>query len=162
MISGMSEHFSFVVVEDNSDDVFFALRALEEVVSASSVKVLRDGSEALDFLLARGSYFTQALADAPRLVLLDLQLPKLNGLEVLKCLRAEERTRAVPVVVFTTSKLEFDVRACYASGANAFVTKPMDPIEFSKVVIAIANYWLAVNAPLPLDDLPDLGIEDLG
>jgi two-component system response regulator len=148
----MSGPFPIVLVEDNSDDVFFTLRALEEVVATQSVKVMGDGSEALDFLLAKGTHLGNSSAGLPRLVLLDMNLPRLNGIEVLKRLKMEERTRNVPVVVFTTSKQEADVSACYACGANSFVTKPIGSDEFARTVIAVANYWLHVNTPLLAED----------
>jgi two-component system response regulator len=148
----MSGSFPIVLVEDNSDDVFFTLRALEEVVPTQSVKVARDGSEALDFLLAEGTHLADSSAGLPLLVLLDMNLPRLNGIEVLKRLRTEERTRNVPVVVFTTSKQEADVSACYACGANSFVTKPIGSNEFARTVITVANYWLHVNSTLVGED----------
>jgi two-component system response regulator len=148
----MSGSFPIVLVEDNSDDVFFTLRALEEVIAENSVKVFRDGSEALDFLLAKGPHLAHSSAGLPHLVLLDMNLPRLNGIEVLKRLRMEERTRNVPVVVFTTSKQEADVSACYACGANSFVTKPIGSDEFARTVITVANYWLHINSPLVRED----------
>jgi two-component system response regulator len=148
----MSGPFPIVLVEDNSDDVFFTLRALEEVVATQSVKVVRDGSAALDFLLAKGTDLGHASAGLPLLVLLDMNLPRLNGIEVLKRLRMEERTRNVPVVVFTTSKQEADVSACYACGANSFVTKPIGSNEFARTVITVANYWVHVNSTLLRED----------
>ena len=134
-----------LLVEDNADDEMLMLRALKKNHIDNLVVVVRDGVEALDYLFATGEYAENTLENLPELILLDLKLPKINGLEVLKRLRTDDRTRYVPVVVFTSSTEEQDIITSYNLGANGFVQKPVDFNEFVEAANQLGVYWLAVN-----------------
>lgn len=138
-----------LLVEDNEDDVFLTQRALVKQGVANEVVVVRDGAAALDFLFARGEYEDRRPTNLPQLVLLDINLPKLSGLEVLRQLRAAESTRLLPVVVFTTSQEERDLIESYESRANAYVRKPVDAREFGEAIHRVGAYWLLLNEPPP-------------
>jgi two-component system response regulator len=127
-------------VEDNNEDLELTLRALKQHRLANRIHVARDGAEALDFLKKPGSQL-------PKVVLLDLKLPKISGLEVLQAIRADERTRALPVVVLTSSREEPDVRRCYDLGVNSYIVKPVDFDAFVKAVAEVGLYWLLLNQP---------------
>ena len=131
-----------LLVEDNPDDVELTLRAFEKNKISSDVVVARDGVEALDHLLPSAASASQPL---PELVLLDLNLPKISGLEVLRRMRAEPRTRRVPVVVLTSSQEERDILSCYDLGANSFVQKPVDYTQFVDAARQLSVYWLELN-----------------
>ncbi len=133
-----------LLVEDNPTDAELTLRALKKHALSNHVEWVKDGAEALDFLFRRGEYATR-LNLAPHVVLLDLRLPKVDGLEVLKQMRADERTRMIPVVVMTSSKEERDVISSYQLGANSFVSKPVGFEEFAKTVAELGMYWMLVN-----------------
>ena len=132
-------------VEDNQDDVDLTLRALSRQQIDNRVEIVRDGVEALDFLFARGEYAERDPQDLPQLILLDVNLPRLSGLEVLKELRKHQLTKTVPVVMLTTSKEEQDVVESYVSGANSYVQKPIDFREFTEAVKQLGTYWLLIN-----------------
>ena len=134
-----------LLVEDNPDDELLMLRALKKNHIDNRVVVAHDGVEALDYLFSTGAYEGNNSEDMPELILLDLKLPKINGLEVLKRLRADGRTRYVPVVVFTSSTEEQDIISSYDLGANGFVQKPVDFNEFVEAANQLGVYWLAVN-----------------
>lgn len=134
-----------LLVEDNQDDVDLTLRALKKQNIANEVEVVRDGAEALDFIFARGNHAGRNPKQLPQLVLLDINLPKVSGIEVLRRLRENQLTRMVPVVMLTTSKEERDVVESYTSGANSYVQKPIDFEEFSEAVRQLGIYWLIVN-----------------
>lgn len=134
-----------LLVEDNQDDVDLTLRALAKQNIANEIEVVRDGAEALDFIFARGSYSHRDPRLLPQLILLDINLPKVSGLEVLKQLRENQSSRMVPVVMLTTSNEERDVVESYTSGANSYVQKPIDFKEFSEAVRQLGIYWLMVN-----------------
>ena len=134
-----------LLVEDNANDEVLTLRAFEKNNIVNPVVVARDGVEALDYLFGTGAYIGRDARILPELVLLDLNLPKVNGHEVLRRLRADMRTRRVPVVVLTTSQEEVDVVASYDHGANGFVRKPVDFLEFVELVRTLGQYWLRVN-----------------
>ena len=138
-----------LLVEDNADDVALTLRAFKRSHLMNPIAVARDGIEALDFLFARGAYTDRASATLPTLVVLDLKLPKLDGLGVLKAIRADERTRYLPVVILTSSKEEQDVISGYALGANSYVRKPVDFAEFLEAVKTLGFYWLMLNEIAP-------------
>jgi len=121
---------TILLVEDNPDDVELTMRAFRRNNIANNVVVARDGAEALDYLFCQGAFADRAARDAPRLILLDLKLPKLDGLEVLERLRADERTRLTPVVILTSSKEEQDLVSGYKTGANSYVRKPVDFNQF--------------------------------
>jgi len=143
------EESIILLVEDNPDDEALTLRAIRKNHIANKVIVARDGAEALDYLFGRGAYEGRKVTDLPAVVLLDLKLPKLDGLEVLRRLRQDERTRLVPVVVLTTSNEERDVVESYSLGANSYVRKPVDFEQFSQAVGQLGMYWLLLNQPLP-------------
>lgn len=134
-----------LLVEDNPDDVVLALRALKRNHIANEVVVVRDGAEALDFLFAQGSHADRNPKDLPEVVLLDLKLPKLHGLEVLQRIRAHESTRLMPVVVLTTSSEEQDIIESYRLGANSYIRKPVDFDQFTEAVRQLGMYWLVLN-----------------
>ncbi|KPJ92200.1 MAG: chemotaxis protein CheY [Gammaproteobacteria bacterium SG8_11] len=134
-----------LLVEDNPDDEALTLRALNKNNIANQVIVARDGAEALDYLFGTGVHTGRNVAHQPQLILLDLKLPKIDGLEVLKRLRADNRTRHVPVVVLTSSIEQRDIVACYDDGANSYIRKPVDFEEFLKAVNQLGMYWLLMN-----------------
>lgn len=140
---------TILLVEDNPDDEMLALRAFKKNNITSEVNVARDGVEALDFLFGRGAYQGRDLTQQPSLILLDLKLPKMDGLEVLKALRDNEHTRLIPVVVMTTSKEEDDLVRSYSYGANSYIRKPVDFNQFIDAVRQVGLYWLVLNEPLP-------------
>jgi two-component system response regulator len=132
-----------LLVEDRADDVDLTLRALEKAQIANEVVVCRDGVDALDFLFARGRYSDRTAL--PELILLDLNLPKITGLEVLRQIRASERTRRIPVVMLTSSAEDQDILSSYDFGANSFVQKPVDFREFVEASRQLGMYWLVLN-----------------
>lgn len=138
---------SILLVEDNPQDEKLILRALRKVNLANQVDVVRDGQQALDYLFREGEFSARAGEDLPAVVLLDIGLPRISGLEVLKRLRNDERTRLQPVVILTSSDEERDRLASYEDGANSFVRKPLDFTEFAETVARLGIYWLAVNKP---------------
>ena len=138
---------TILLVEDNPQDEKLTLRALRKVNLANHVDVVRDGQQALDYLFGRDEYAARAGADPPSVILLDINLPRVNGLEVLARLRAEPATRLLPVVILTSSDEERDRLASYEGGANSFVCKPLDFTEFAETVARLGIYWLAVNKP---------------
>jgi len=141
---------TILLVEDNPDDVALTRRALAKNRIANHLVVAPDGVEALDYLHGTGAHAGRDPRVLPALVLLDLKLPKLDGLEVLRELRAHEATRLLPVVVLTSSNEEADVVRSYHLGCNAYVRKPVDFDEFAKAVSALGLFWLVVNQPPPL------------
>ena len=138
-----------LLVEDNPNDEELTLRAFRKVNVANPVVVVRDGAEAIDWLFAVGAHAGRDALDTPAIILLDLKLPKISGLEVLKRLRADERTRLVPVVVLTTSNEDRDVIESYALGANSYIRKPVNFNDFTQAVAQLGVYWLALNQPPP-------------
>lgn len=140
---------TILLVEDNPDDEALTLRAFAKNNITNPIAVARDGVEALDFLFARGAHADRAGEPLPALVVLDLKLPRLDGLGVLKAIRTDERTRLLPVVVMTSSKEEQDVVSSYALGANSYVRKPVDFAEFMEAAKLLGIYWLMLNQPLP-------------
>lgn len=142
----MSRH-DILLVEDNPDDVELTRLAFAEAGEPHRLHVVRDGAEALDYLLGRGRHAGREVADLPALVLLDLNLPLLDGREVLQAIRAEDATRRLPVVVLTTSAEPFDVEQAYALGANSYIQKPVEFERFVEVVRQVGRYWLAINLP---------------
>ena len=134
-----------LLVEDNPRDEALTLRALQKSNIVNDVVVTRDGVEALDYLLCTGAYADRETTVMPQLVLLDLKLPKVNGLEVLRKIRAEERTRRLPVVIFTSSSEEEDMIKSYDLGANSYVRKPVDFEQFLEATKQLGLYWLVLN-----------------
>ena len=138
-----------LLVEDNPDDEALTLRALKKNNLANEVVVARDGVEALDYLFGAGAYAGRDVSQLPKLVLLDLNLPRLSGLDVLRRIRLEPTTQILPVVVLTSSKEEHDVVESYRLGANSYVRKPVDFVEFVEAARQLGLYWLVVNEPPP-------------
>jgi CheY-like chemotaxis protein len=139
-----------LLVEDNPDDQELTLRALKANNIMNEVVVVQDGAEALDYLFGDGAYEGRDLSIMPQVILLDLKLPKIDGLEVLRRLRADERTRFLPVVILTSSKEQMDVVNGYSLGANSYVQKPVDFTAFREAVRQLGLYWLLLNEPPPL------------
>ncbi len=140
-----------LLVEDNRDDEALTLRALRRCKIAHQVIVVRDGVEALDYLFARGNYHDRDPQIIPKLILLDLKLPKLNGLEVLKQIRAHQNTKLVPVVMLTTSIEKTDLIAGYDFGCNSYIRKPVNFLEFTEVIEKLGLYWLRFNESPPIN-----------
>ena len=141
------EAIDLLLVEDNADDVELTVRALKKHNLANNIFVVRDGAEALDFIFATGSYSDRRVEDPPRVVLLDLKLPKVDGLEVLRRMKADERTKVIPVVVLTSSEEERDVIESYRLGVNSYMVKPVDFDKFLTSVSELGCYWLLLNKP---------------
>jgi two-component system response regulator len=140
-----------LLIEDNPEDAEMVLRCLHAHDLAHRSLVLEDGAQALDFLLCRGEYAGRPKGLMPRLVIVDIKLPKVSGLEVLREVKREDSLRAVPVVVFTSSREVVDLRTAYSSGANSYVVKPMKFREFEESIVRMGNFWLQVNEPFNLD-----------
>lgn len=148
-MKGMKDKI-ILLIEDNPDDEALTLRALEKNNIKNDVVVVHDGAEALDYLFATGSYAGRDLTIMPQLTLLDLKLPKVDGLEVLRRLRADELTRLLPVVILTSSNEEQDRINGYGLGANSYVRKPIDFGQFIDAVRQLGLYWLILNEPAPV------------
>ncbi|MDC4226291.1 MAG: response regulator [Candidatus Manganitrophus sp.] len=142
---------TILLVEDNPDDEMLTRMALQENNLLNEIVVAHDGAEALDYLFGRGRYAGRDLNDKPQVVLLDLKLPKLDGLDVLRAIRADDRTKFLPVVILTSSNEEQDLLAGYSLGANSYVRKPVDFHQFTDAVKQLGLYWLLLNEPPPGD-----------
>jgi CheY-like chemotaxis protein len=138
-----------LLVDDNPDDIDLALYALRRNQLANHIHVVHDGVEALDFLFCKGEYANRSCSQNPKLVLLDIKMPKINGLEVLKEIRSDERTAGIPVVILTTSKEERDLIESYRLGVNSYIVKPVDFEQFSDAVRQLGFYWLLLNERPP-------------
>ena len=138
-----------LLVEDNADDEALTLRALNKNKIANKIEVVRDGVEALDFLFATGSHADRDPLELPEVILLDLKLPKLDGLEVLHRIRSDPRTRMLPVVILTSSKEEQDMIRAYSIGVNSYVRKPVDFNQFVEAIGQLGLYWLVLNETPP-------------
>jgi two-component system response regulator len=146
----MNNHKAILLIEDNSSDVDLTIRALERGRIANQVVVARDGKEALDYLWGEGAHAGRDISESPAVTLLDLKLPKVPGLEVLRRIRADARTRRLPVVILTSSKEEQDLAASYDLGANSYIRKPVDFNQFAEAIGHLGLYWLVWNeAPPP-------------
>jgi two-component system, response regulator len=145
----MSHKVDILLVEDSVEDADLTIRALRRNNIVNDILVVEDGVEALDLIFCRGLHADRTFTHPPRLVLLDLKLPRLGGLEVLRALRADERTRAIPVVIFTSSKEERDVIDGYKLGVNAYAQKPVDFEQFAEIVRQIGMFWMLINQPPP-------------
>jgi two-component system response regulator len=143
----MSVHqeVDILLVEDNTDDVELTMHALRRERLANNIYTVRDGEEALEFLFCTGNHSTRNFDNPPRLVLLDLKLPKVNGLEVLKRAKQDPRTRSIPIVILTSSKEERDLVNSYNLGANSYIQKPVDFDQFREMVKSTGLYWMVIN-----------------
>lgn len=145
----MVNNKTILLVEDNPDDEALTLRALKKNNILNEVAVARDGAEALDYLFRRGAWASRDITDVPTVILLDLKLPKVDGLEVLKQLRAHEATHLYPVVILTSSKEERDLIEGYRLGANSYIRKPVDFAQFTDAIGQLGLYWLVLNETPP-------------
>ncbi len=144
---GIMDKVEILLVEDNMNDAELTIRALKKKNLANNLVHLKDGAQALDFIFARGEYADRDVSNIPKVILLDLKMPKVNGMEVLAQIRADERTKKVPVVVLTSSKEDPDVAECYKLGANSYIVKPVEFDNFHHAVTSLGYYWLLVNVP---------------
>ena len=147
----MKNEKNILLVEDNADDEMLTLRALKKSNICNTIVVVRDGVEALDYLFGTGAYSERDISVQPQVILLDLKLPKIDGLEVLKRLRGDERTKLLPVVILTSSKEERDLVKSYSLGANSYICKPVDFDQFTECVHQLGLYWLVLNELPPIN-----------
>ena len=136
-----------LLAEDNPNDVRLTLHALRRYNLTNHIHVVRDGAEALDFVFCTGAYAQRNIEQIPKVILLDLKLPLVNGLEVLQQIKADHRTRTIPVVVLTSSREERDIVETYRLGVNSYITKPVDFEQFTEAVRALGMYWVLLNQP---------------
>lgn len=134
-----------LLIEDNPHDAELIIRALHKNNLGNSIAHLKDGEEALDYLFARGKFSNRNIEDRPKVILLDLKMPKVNGLEVLKALKSDERTKSIPVIIMTSSKENSDITESYKLGVNSYVVKPVNFENFSKAAAEVGYYWLLIN-----------------
>jgi two-component system response regulator len=151
-----SEELDILLVEDNQDDMELVLHSLRREKLANRIFVVRDGEEALDFLFCRGAYVHRTFDHPPKLVLLDLKLPKVDGLGVLKQVKSDSRTRNIPIVIMTSSKEERDLVSGYNLGANSYIQKPVEFDQFRETVKNVGLYWLVTNQPPPVRGVREL------
>ena len=131
--------------EDSSDDAMLTMRALRKSGFANKLHHVKDGAEALDFLYCRGVYASRSTTENPRLLLLDLKMPKVSGMEVLEQIKSDEKLRSIPVVILTSSKEDPDIQKCYALGANSYIAKPVESDNFFNVIKEIGLYWMVLS-----------------
>jgi CheY-like chemotaxis protein len=145
-----ANHKVILLVEDNPDDEALAIRALKRHHIGNEIVVAHDGVEALDYLFCTGIYADRDIANKPSVVLLDLKLPRIDGLEVLRRVREDPRTKFLPIVVLTTSSEEGDLLNSYSLGCNSYIRKPVDFVQFSEAIRQLGMYWLLMNEPPPV------------
>ena len=138
-----------LLVEDNPDDEALTMRAFEKIRMKNELVVVRDGAEALDYIFCTGKYAKRDISDTPQVILLDLKLPKVDGHEVLRRVRADARTKTLPVIILTSSNEEKDLLEGYKHGANSYIVKPVDSTQFSDSVQQLGLYWLLLNEAVP-------------
>jgi CheY-like chemotaxis protein len=142
-----SNEIEILLVEDDQDDLDMTMRALHKANLANHIQVARDGVEALEFIFCQGAHARRNMESGPKLILLDLKLPKMDGMAVLKCIKEDSRTRTIPVVVLTSSKEQKDVIKSYKLGVNSYIVKPVNFESFSAAVQEMGMYWLLLNQP---------------
>jgi two-component system response regulator len=141
----MLHGIEILLIEDNASDAEMTIEALQKNNLANKLFHVKDGAAALDFIFAEGEYIGRQIEDIPKVILLDLKMPKINGIEVLQRIRGDERTKTIPVVVLTSSKEDPDIQKCYDLGVNSYVVKPVEFDEFHKAISSIGLYWMIVN-----------------
>lgn len=146
---GTHSEIEILLVEDNPDDLELALHSLRTNKLVNKIEIARDGEEALDYLFCRGRFAGRVMEKPPRLILLDLKLPKVDGLEVLRIIKTDPKTRTIPVVILTSSKEEKDMVLGYERGVNSYIQKPVDFTQFRQTVRQLGLYWAVVNQPPP-------------
>jgi CheY-like chemotaxis protein len=146
-LGDLKQRVEILIVEDNPTDAELCLRSLKKHNLANNIVWLRDGAEALDYLFSRGAYEGRDQGDTPRVVLLDLRLPKVDGKEVLRRIKADDRLKSIPIVVLTSSREDRDIAECYKIGANSFVVKPVEFDNFAETVVKLGYYWSLINTP---------------
>ncbi|HXY77531.1 MAG TPA: response regulator [Candidatus Acidoferrales bacterium] len=150
MIDSDPDAVEILLVEDNPADAELTLHALKKSKLANKIQLARDGEEALDFIFCRNSFANRRIDNGPRLILLDLKLPKVDGLQVLQAIKSDPRTQAIPIIVLTSSKEEQDLVRSYRLGVNSYIQKPVNFAEFQEVVRQLGMYWLIVNTKPPM------------
>jgi two-component system, response regulator len=143
----MTNQVEVLLVEDNIHDAEMTIRSLKKVNLANNLVHVKDGEEALEFIFAKGKFAGRDLVNAPKVILLDIKMPKVDGIEVLRRIKADEATRCIPVVIMTSSKEELDIVSSYELGVNSYVVKPVDFEGFAKAVSELGLYWLITNQP---------------
>ena len=143
----MNQDIEILLVEDNMSDAELTIRALKKNNLANKLIHLKDGAEALDFIFAEGEYAKRKIENGPKVILLDLKMPKVNGIEVLRRIKADDRTKKIPVVMLTSSKEDPDIQECYNLGVNSYVVKPVDFEAFIKAVSELGLFWMILNQP---------------
>ena len=141
----MKQEIDLLLVEDNASDAEMTIRVLRKNNLANRLLHIKDGAEALDFLFAEGAYAGRHIEHTPKLILLDLKMPKINGKEVLQKIKSDARTKKIPVVILTSSREDADIKECYSLGVNGYVVKPVEFDEFHKAISDLGLYWLVVN-----------------
>jgi two-component system, response regulator len=141
----MNREIEVLLVEDNSSDAEMTIRALKKNNLANRLLHLKDGAEALDFLFAEGTYSGRVTENMPKVILLDLKMPKVNGIEVLQKIKSDVRTKKIPVVMLTSSREDPDIQKCYELGVNGYVVKPVEFDEFHKAISDLGFYWMIIN-----------------
>lgn len=136
-----------LLIEDNMDDAALTIRALKKNNVINNILHVEDGAQALDFIFSEGEYADRAETTTPKLILLDIKMPKINGLQVLQRLKSDERTKKIPVVMLTSSKEDPDIKKCYELGVNSYIIKPVDFENFQSAVSQLAVYWQLINEP---------------
>ena len=144
---GMDDNVEILLVEDNPNDVELTLRALKKNNLANNVFVAIDGAQALDFIFHTGAFTGKGVYSHPKIILLDLKLPKVSGIEVIRKIKSDEKTKVIPIIVLTSSEEDKDVAESYGLGVNSYIVKPVDFNKFAKTVADIGLYWLLVNKP---------------
>lgn len=147
----INNHVEILLVEDNPRDAELAIRAFEKQNLSNSLVWLKDGQEAIDFLFREGTYSTPRIYEPPKVILLDLKLPKIDGLEVLQRIRSDNRTQTIPVVILTSSREEQDIIKSYHLGVNSYIVKPVNFNNFTKSISEVGMYWLLLNQPPKYD-----------
>jgi len=144
----MNDHVEVLLVEDNMSDAELTIRALKKNNLANNLVHLEDGQDALDYIFAEGDYAHRNIEDTPKVILLDLKMPRINGIQVLQKIKSDDRTKTIPVIVLTSSIEDPDIQECYLLGVNSYVVKPVEFDKFLAAVSEIGLYWLLLNQPL--------------